>query len=79
MFTGDSATEEAAAFSTDGSPDPTRRKRSWDEEDAEPKPAADLESAQKPLKKGSKPGGFPASKKENEAIDQGDSIHRYQW
>jgi hypothetical protein len=29
MFTGDSATEAAAAFSADGSPDPTRRKRSW--------------------------------------------------
>eukprot|EP00966_Prymnesium_polylepis_P337102 7391889-Prymnesium_polylepis.3 len=64
MFTGDSATEAAAAFS----PDPTRRKRSWDDEDAEPKPAADLETAQKPRKKGSKPGSFPASKQENEAL-----------
>ena len=67
MFGGESAAEAAAAFSA-GSPAGAKRKPTWNDEDADEKPPADLQTAQKPRKKGSKPGGFPASKKETEAL-----------
>ena len=68
MFGGESAAETAAAFSG-GSPGASaKRKPTWNDEDDEEKPPADLQTAQKPRKKGSKPGGFPPTKKESEAL-----------